>query len=383
MKYTTALVGTPQRTDSKGFETVRLRITFNKYKVYINLGFRWNNKHISPDGLLQGPESFKKYSEAIKVINEHKTDIQKAFADYEIETPSDLKLRLQNHSSTDFIEYAKRKLLERHAKLEIQYSTYRVQSEAFVSLSEFMPKLPFNKINVQMLEYFKAFLKNKGLERNTIWTRLKDIRTYMNTAKKEGIKFDYPFGSDFKMPKAQSRLNYLSEAEFQKLKTHYQTLENPHQKKVLKAFLFACYAGGMRITDICTIKGKAIQGDTLKFEPSKGKHSETKKFTEIEIPLHDFAVSLLPAKYFKEERIFSDLPNKNEMNLRLKEIAKDCKVKPFSFHWSRHTFAIRFLAAGGKIEVLQKLLGHESIKTTMIYVHIEPTTAKNQINLLT
>lgn len=40
------------------------------------------------------------------------------------------------------------------------------------------------------------------------------------------------------------------------------------------------------------------------------------------------------------------------------------KANPHKF---RHTFAMRFLDAGGTIDELQYLLGHESIETTMIY----------------
>ena len=37
---------------------------------------------------------------------------------------------------------------------------------------------------------------------------------------------------------------------------------------------------------------------------------------------------------------------------------------------TRHTFAVNYLARGGRIEVLQKVLGHSSITTTQIYAEI-------------
>ena len=37
---------------------------------------------------------------------------------------------------------------------------------------------------------------------------------------------------------------------------------------------------------------------------------------------------------------------------------------------ARHTFATSFLSLGGKVEVLQKIMGHSKLETTMVYVHI-------------
>jgi len=42
--------------------------------------------------------------------------------------------------------------------------------------------------------------------------------------------------------------------------------------------------------------------------------------------------------------------------------------KAISFHCSQRTFATRFLTAGEAIEILQEVMGHESIKTTIISV---------------
>jgi len=39
-------------------------------------------------------------------------------------------------------------------------------------------------------------------------------------------------------------------------------------------------------------------------------------------------------------------------------------------HTLRHTFATMYIRHGGKIEALQRILGHQDLKTTMIYVHL-------------
>jgi integrase len=41
-------------------------------------------------------------------------------------------------------------------------------------------------------------------------------------------------------------------------------------------------------------------------------------------------------------------------------------------HVLRHTFASHFIMNGGNILALQKVLGHSSLQTTMIYAHLSP-----------
>ncbi|MER0441153.1 tyrosine-type recombinase/integrase [Emticicia sp. W12TSBA100-4] len=384
MKYKLKLLPNNQRIRN-GVASIRFYVSANGGHDYINTGVSWSVEDIDTENcvLIRGSASQKQHNEATEKINNLLSKINKVFERDPNTQAKEVKHKLEEkNATTDFIKYSINKAFSRQQTKEITYSTYQTQIASINKVQEYCKVLPFNKISVEWLEGWKAFLIGLGHERNTVWSRLKDIRTYMNLARKEKIVFEYPFGGQFKMPKVENRIEFLFENEFQAIKNYYfSDLPTNPEKVVLRAFLFACYTS-LRISDITAIRGKNIKNGNIDFEPIKGKFSETKNIKRLIIPIHEVALNLI-GDVKKDTLIFFDLPAEQKINVRLKQIAKKLNIaKDITFHYSRHTFATRFLAHGGSVETLQEIMGHEKIETTMIYVHVEPSRKASQINLL-
>lgn len=379
-KYSISIVGTPQRTKKSGLQAVRLLISMDGKKIYFPTGIDYFPELIDKKTILPGAvpgKDFKLHREKIESLIQK---ISSGIDSGKINSVDEIGHFLTNRPIGNFQDFWRAWLMMRIKENKITHNTFKAQSESINRLSDFRANVPFNDITLAFLEKYKDHLKNKGYERNTSWTSLKDLRTAVNHAVKTGFIEQYPF-KEFDMPKPKRRIEYLHESEFQAVREYYQATTHPAHLEVLRAFIFSCYTG-LRISDIQAIRGKNIKAGHLIFEPIKTHRSETKEFTELEIPLHPFLSHIIEG-VGRESLIFQKLPTEQKINKNLKKIATLCNIdKPISYHYARHTFATRFLASGGKIEVLRTLLGHESIETTMIYVHIEKKTAKDQINLI-
>jgi integrase len=280
-------------------------------------------------------------------------------------------------SRDDFLAYWQREASERHTKGVISKATLTCHLSSLETLRTYQPKLLFNELNRRFLDEYRAWLCRQAeiTSINTVWKKLRDVRTYCNQAKEGGYLFEYPF-EGFTMPQQQSRLDYLTEAEFQTLLNHYHSpdLDERHIT-TLRAFLFACYTG-LRISDLVAVTWREVRNNTLAFRPTK----RTREIMpQISVPLHPAALTLIPSK----KGVLIPTVAKQSMNDTIKTIARKLDINAgVSFHWARHTFATRFLRHGGGIEVLQQLLGHKKIETTMIYVHVDEERKRRQVDLI-
>ena len=129
------------------------------------------------------------------------------------------------------------------------------------------------------------------------------------------------------------------------------------------------YGGGLRISEACQLKWKAIQF-TEKRILIFGKGGK-ERFASL--PSYSFsALKKLKIKSEKSEFVFGDKPlNTRSAYETIRTLGKKAGLmNPLHPHALRHSFATHLLASGANLRTLQSLLGHDSLQATEKHTHL-------------
>lgn len=273
-------------------------------------------------------------------------------------------------AKTDFITFYEKELSKQLENKQIKPSTHRQQKTTLTKLKKFKSVIPFYELDEDFVTDFTAFLRTK--EKNlpiTIHTSLKNIKKFVHLANKKRINTPLSY-EQIKVKAPKGMRTFLSSPELKKLFEYWNSgFINDNNKATLSKFLFSCFTG-LRISDVQKITQENIVGEHLVFVSSKSEKLQR-------IKLNSYALKFINTS----GPLFNDTFEDQTLNDFLKDIARTCGItKKVTFHVARHTFATLFLIQGGKVEVLQKILGHSKIETTMLYVHIVDEFMERQID---
>jgi len=71
-----------------------------------------------------------------------------------------------------------------------------------------------------------------------------------------------------------------------------------------------------------------------------------------------------------------------DFRAEMRQAAKRAGIRKLRMHDLRHTFASNYVAKGGNIIALQKILGHSTINMTLRYAHLAPDFVAREIDIL-
>lgn len=146
-----------------------------------------------------------------------------------------------------------------------------------------------------------------------------------------------------------------------------------------KLMLMLAYASGLRVSEVVRLRIEDIDAERLliHIRCAKGKKDRYVNCSEsILKPLHIYW------GYYnlgREGWLFPGQRSGHHLSIRSIQAVFERAVqtagitKPVSMHTLRHSYATHSLEHGYDIRYIQKLLGHESLKTTEIYTHVITT----------
>lgn len=398
MAVTVKVLIMKNKINSEGEHPVYLRITKDRISRYQAIGI--NVKQVYWD---ENNRKVKKgHPNSVRVnhmIAQRVAEFQAKALDWELNQKSirnkNLRKELStvNHASFTayFDAYIQRLFAGRkmgtHDKALAVYSKLHAYTKS--------DNILFQDIDLEFLKKYDTYLREVlGNRVNTIHSNLKMLRKLFNDAVREEIVTyqSNPFVR-YKLSTEKSDKQYLTEEEVEAI-IELDLTSRPRINDTKQIFIFACYAGGIRVSDLLQLKWKDFTGTHLSFTQQKTKEQISIKLPSVALEIlqhYRIASEAEPQNYIfpflingiEEDRIFDAISSQTAyLNKNLKEIATLANIdKKLSMHVSRHTWATRALRKGISIDKVSKLMGHGSIKTTQVYAKIVNTELDKAMDL--
>lgn len=157
-----------------------------------------------------------------------------------------------------------------------------------------------------------------------------------------------------------------------------------------RAIIEVLYGSGLRVSELCTLERRRVFLDEG-FLTVTGKGSKERMVPmsdaaveQIRLYLHELDRSGTPAKPGEEDYLFLNRRGAHLTRVMIFYIVRDLAEKAgirktISPHTLRHSFATHLLEGGANLRAIQQMLGHESIATTEIYLHLDNTHLREEI----
>ena len=241
---------------------------------------------------------------------------------------------------------------------------------------------------------------NEEIIQQFIYSVSKDINARSQARLISGIRnfFDYLIFEDYRTenptdlieaPKIGRKLPDTLAIEEIDLLINSIDLSEPQGERN-RTIIETLYSCGLRVSELTTLKLSDLffeegfiqvigKGNKQRFVPI---NSQTQKYIQSYIAA--IRVHINVKKGF-EDTLFLNRRGKNLSRVMIFTIVKNLAEKAgikkkISPHTFRHSFATHLLERGADLRAIQQMLGHESITTTEIYMHLDKSFLKEVVN---
>lgn len=278
----------------------------------------------------------------------------------------------------------------RYLRLERGYSENTV--EAYTHDIDYLlnylrnENLKTEDVKLDNLENFAAVLYEFGIASSSQARILCGVRSFFKYLVISGILKDDP-SELLEAPTVGEHLpEVLSTEEIDRMEAAIDLSKWEGQRnKAIIELLFSC---GLRVSELVNLKFNDIF-ERDKFLRIIGKGDKERLVPISESALHEIKLwlydrNLMKIKPGEQDYVFLNRRGahltRTMILIMIKRTAEEAGItKTVSPHTLRHSFATELLKGGADLRAIQEMLGHENIKTTQIYTHIDITTLREEI----
>lgn len=278
----------------------------------------------------------------------------------------------------------------RYLRLERGYSENTV--EAYTHDIDYLlnylrnENLKTEDVKLDNLENFAAVIYEFGIASSSQARILCGVRSFFKYLVISGILKDDP-SELLEAPTVGEHLpEVLSTEEIDRMEAAIDLSKWEGQRnKAIIELLFSC---GLRVSELVNLKFNDIF-ERDKFLRIIGKGDKERLVPISESALHEIKLwlydrNLMKIKPGEQDYVFLNRRGahltRTMILIMIKRTAEEAGItKTVSPHTLRHSFATELLKGGADLRAIQEMLGHENIKTTQIYTHIDITTLRKEI----
>ena len=278
----------------------------------------------------------------------------------------------------------------RYLRLERGYSENTV--EAYTHDIDYLlnylrnENLKTEDVKLDNLENFAAVLYEFGIASSSQARILCGVRSFFKYLVISGILKDDP-SELLEAPTVGEHLpEVLSTEEIDRMEAAIDLSKWEGQRnKAIIELLFSC---GLRVSELVNLKFNDIF-ERDKFLRIIGKGDKERLVPISESALHEIKLwlydrNLMKIKPGEQDYVFLNRRGahltRTMILIMIKRTAEEAGItKTVSPHTLRHSIATELLKGGADLRAIQEMLGHENIKTTQIYTHIDITTLREEI----
>lgn len=155
-----------------------------------------------------------------------------------------------------------------------------------------------------------------------------------------------------------------------------------------RAMIETLYGCGLRVSELVNLEiSKIFPDEGYLVVQGKGNKERLVPMSEVSLAEIDSYMAdraMLPIKAGEDNILFLNRRGHRMTRMRVfqivKELAENAGIrKTISPHTLRHSFATHLLEGGANLRAIQQMLGHESIETTQIYIHLDRSRLREDI----